>query len=118
MPIELKESEKLVIPAKEQVTLDKLWIKQIVIQTPSPLMEGSIKMEYGAWSGNPAEDAVWRDADGNDITKTVNITDLYASMAECPELYTVFQSILAAIKPMEVYLEEKAAKLEEGSSNE
>jgi hypothetical protein len=115
MPIELKESEKLVIPATTEVVLDKLWIKTIVIQTPSPLTEGSIVMEYGPWSGKSDEDAKWRDANGNDTTKTVRIDDLYASMQECPELYTVFQAILAAVKPMETYLEEKAARLAEES---
>lgn len=110
MPIELKEEDKVVIPATNEVVLDKLWIKQIIITTPSPLTEGSIVMEYGPWDGDRAHDAVWRDKDGKDTTKAVRIQDLYATMYECPELYTVFLAIINSVKPMEAFLEAKEAK--------
>lgn len=112
MPIELKESEVVTIPARKEVVLDKLWIRSIVIQTPSPLTEGAITLEYGVWSGDRTADAVWRDGDGNDIAKTIAIPDIYATMAECPELYTVFAAIIGSIKPMEAYLEAKAVRIE------
>jgi hypothetical protein len=113
MALSLKENEKLTIPATQEKILDKLWIRQIIIQTPSPLVEGSVKMEYGPWSGNMAEDAVWRDVDGNDITKFISINNLYSTMIECPELKFAFDAILSAILPLQAFLDAKESEVEE-----
>ena len=112
MALELDEKDKVVIPAKQEVVLDKLWIKQIVIQTPSPLAEGSIVLEYGPWDGDMQHDAVWRNASGEDITKRVQLSTLYASMMELPELYAAFDAILDAVKPLEAYIAQKEAQKE------
>lgn len=106
MALELKESDKIVIPAKQEVVLDKLWIRQIIINTPSPLSEGSVHIEYGPWSGDMTQDAVWRDADGKDTAKIIHLNDLYQTMVQCPELKAAFDAILAAMGPIQVIVDE------------
>lgn len=104
MALELNQEDILTIPAKNAVVLDKLWIKQIIIQTPSPLKEGSIVLEYGPWDGDMQHDAVWRNTSGEDVTKRIQLSTLYASMMEVPELYAAFNAILDAVKPLEAYV--------------
>jgi hypothetical protein len=104
MALELNQEDILTIPAKEAVVLDKLWIKQIIIQTPSPLTEGSVVLEYGPWDGNMQHDAVWRNASGEDVTKRIQLSTLYASMMEVPELNAAFNAILDTVKPLEAYV--------------
>lgn len=112
MAIDLDPANIVTLPAKAEVTLDKLWIRQIIIQTPSPLAEGSIRLEYGPWSGDMQQDAVWRNANGEDIAKIISLSDMYATMMEVPELYAAFDAILDAVKPIEKYLADKKAKEE------
>lgn len=113
MAINLDPADVVTLPAKAEVVLDKLWIRQIIIQTPSPLAEGSVRLEYGAWSGDMQQDAIWRNANGDDIAKTISLSDMYATLASVPELNTAFNAILDAVKPIEKYLADKKAKEEE-----
>lgn len=113
MALELKEEEKLVIPAKQEVVLDKLWIRQIIISTPSPLAEGSVRIEYGPWSGDMSKDAVWRDANGADTAKCLQLNDLYQTMVQCPELKAAFDAILASVAPVQAIVDERSKPKEE-----
>lgn len=109
MAIDLDEKDVVTFPAKEEVILDKLWIRQILIQTPSPLAEGQVRLDYGPWSGNMQDDAVWRNDKGEDMTKYITLNELYATLSQIPELNTAFNAILDAVKPIQKYLEDKAA---------
>lgn len=112
MALDLKEDEKLILPAQQEVVLDKLWIRQIIINTPSPLAEGSVRIEYGPWSGDMSKDAVWRDINGNDTAKFLQLNDLYQTMIQCPELKTAFDAILAAMAPIKTIVDDRAAQSE------
>jgi len=105
----LSLDKSITIASKPEVVLEKLWIRQIVISTPSPLMEGSILLEYGPWSGDITKDAVWRNSDGEDITKKIELSTLYGAMLEVPELMIAFNAILDALKPVESYVALKEA---------
>lgn len=109
MAIDLDQKDVVTLPAKEEVILDKLWIRQILIQTPSPLAEGQVRLDYGPWSGNMQDDAVWRNDKGEDMTKYITLNELYATLSQIPELNTAFNAILDAVKPIQKYLEDKAA---------
>lgn len=108
MAIDLDQKDIVTLPAKEEVTLDKLWIKQILIHTPSPLSEGHVRLEYGPWSGDPTQDAVWRNDKGEDMTKYIYLNDLFATLSQIPELNTAFNAIVNAVKPIQQYLNDKA----------
>lgn len=109
MAIDLDPTDVVTLPATASVTLDKLWIRQIIIQTPSPLAEGSVRVEYGPWSGDMTKDPIWRNSAGEDIVKVISLSDMYATLALVPELNTAFNAILDAVKPVEKYIADKAA---------
>lgn len=109
MPIDLNPADILTLPAKTEAVLDKLWIRQILIQTPSPLHEGSVTLEYGPWSGDMTQDAVWRNENLEDISKRIQLNEMYATLALVPELNAAFDAILDAVKPIEAYLAAKKA---------
>ncbi len=110
MGIPLKETEVAVIPQTTEVVAPVMWINQILIRCPGPDMEGSVVMEYVPMTAD--KKIVARGPNQEDLTKTLKVEELYADMAKCPELYTAFMAILAAVPALRAYLEAKeAAKL-------
>lgn len=111
--IDLPEDQKVTIPPIPEIVADKLWSLGINIQTPSTQTEGSVRFHYCPWTGNPADEAVQRDTALRDTTKVVNIPDLYAAKAQCPELQEVWDSIIKnmpAILAWQLKREADAAK--------
>jgi len=107
MGIPLKETEVAVIPTKSEVVAPVMWINQILIRCPGPDLEGSVVMEYVPMTTD--KKIVARGPNQEDLTKTLRVDTLYADMAQCPELYTAFMAILAAVPALQTYLEAKAA---------
>lgn len=107
MGIPLKQEDVAVIPQKTEVIAPVMWINQILIRCPGPDYEGSIVMEYVPMTED--KKIVSRGPNSEDLTKTIRVDELYADMAQCPELYTAFMAILATVKPLEAYLAAKAA---------
>ena len=107
MGILLKESDVAVIPTKSEVVAPVMWINQILIRCPGPDHEGSVVMEYVPMTED--KKLVARGPNGEDLTKVIRVDELYADMAQCPELYTAFMAILGAVKPLETYLAAKEA---------
>lgn len=108
MGIPLKQEDVAVIPQKTEVVAPVMWINQILIRCPGPDYEGSVVMEYVPMTED--KKIVARGPNGEDLTKVIRIDTLYADMAQCPELYTAFMAILAAVKPIEVYLAAKESQ--------
>lgn len=107
MGIPLKQEDVAVIPTKSEVVAPVMWINQILIRCPAPNYEGSVVMEYVPMTEDKV--VVARGPNGEDLTKTIRVDELYADMAQCPELYTAFMAILATVKPLETYLAAKEA---------
>lgn len=107
MGIPLKQEDVAVIPTKSEVVAPVMWINQILIRCPGPEYEGSVVMEYVPMTED--KKIVARGPNGEDLTKTIRVDELYKDMAQCPELYTAFMAILAAVKPLEAYLVAKEA---------
>jgi hypothetical protein len=102
MVIELKQEDIAVIPLKEEVTASLMWITQIVVRCPGPDHEGSVVMEYVPMTAD--KKIVARGPNGEDLTKSIRVDELYADMQACPELAAAFTAILACVKPVEAYL--------------
>lgn len=102
MAIELKQEDVAVIPPKAEVTASLMWITQIVVRCPSPDHEGSVVMEYVPMTTD--KKLVTRGPNGEDLTKSIRVDELYADMQACPELAAAFAAILASVKPVEAYL--------------
>lgn len=102
MAIELKQEDVAVIPSKEEVTASLMWITQIVIRCPHPDLEGSVVLEYVPMTND--KKIITRGQNGEDLTKSIKVDELYADMANCPELYAAFTAILGSVKPLEAYL--------------
>lgn len=107
MGIPLKQEDVAIIPTKSEVVAPVMWINQILIRCPGPEYEGSVVMEYVPMTED--KKVVARGPNGEDLTKTIRVDELYKDMAQCPELYTAFMAILAAVKPLEAYLAAKEA---------
>jgi len=123
MPIQSVET--VVLPPVDTKTLEYIWIRQIIITTPSPLhLDQSMAVaEYGPWSGNMSEDAVWRDRDLNDLAKTVREVNIYALAEVLPSVKTAMAAMRVAVADIINYQIEQAAaaeaaKQQENSENE
>ena len=109
MPIPLKPEEIVTIQATSAVVADKLWIRQIIINTPGPTQEGSVMLEYGPWTGGlTAGSVIWRDDAGNDTVRRIQINDLYAAKTQCPELQNVYDAIVNGIPAISVFVDSRA----------
>ena len=104
--------ETVVLPPVDTKTLEYIWIRQIIITTPSPLhLDQSMAVaEYGPWSGDMAEDAVWRDRNLNDLAKTVRETNIYELAEKLPSVKTAMSAIRVAVADIINYQIEEAAK--------
>lgn len=107
MGVLLKQDDIAVIPPVAEVVAPVMWINQILIRCPGPEYEGSVVMEYVPMTED--KKIIARGSNGEDLTKAIRVDELYTDMAQCPELYTAFMAILAAVKPLEVYLAAKEA---------
>ncbi len=111
MVIELKQEDVAVIPPKQEVVASLMWITQMIIRSPGPDYEGSVVIEYVPMTSD--KKIVARGTNGEDLTKSIKVDELYKDMQSCPELATAFGAILAAVKPLEAYLAVKNAPAEE-----
>lgn len=115
MGIPLKQEDVAVIPQKTEIIAPVMWINQILIRCPGPDHEGSVVMEYVPMTED--KKIVARGPNGEDLTKSIRIDELYSDMAQCPELYNAFMAILGCVKPVEAYLAAKAAVTEQENGN-
>jgi hypothetical protein len=107
--LRVKEEERAVIPPQAAVVADLMWITSIVISCPGPSHEASLRMEYVPMT----EDGrlVANDAAGNSLVRQVGTDTLYEDINKVPALAQAFGAILAAVKPMEAYVDgQKAAQ--------
>lgn len=116
MGITLKQEDIAIIPPKEEVVANIMWITSMMIRCPGPNHEGSVVMEYVPMTAD--KKLVARGPNGEDLTKSIKVDELYSDMAKCPELYNAFMTILACVKPVEAYLAAKAAEKEKENRNE
>lgn len=117
MPIELPTP--VVIPETRPEVLNYIWIRQIVITTPSPLhLDQSVAVaECGPWSGDPEKDAVWRDDHGRDIAKQIRLDNIYAYAEVLPSVKSALTAMRTAVADMIRYDNEQKA-LASSSSQE
>ncbi len=107
--LRVKDEERAVIPPREAVVADLMWIRSIVIDCPGPQSEASIRVEYLPMTADGV--LVFSGPDGRDYTRQVGTDTLYADKGKVPELDTAFKAFLAAIKPMEAFKDaQKAAQ--------
>lgn len=108
--LRVKETERAVIPPREAVVAELMWITSIVISCPGPDQEASLRMEYVPMT----EDGrlVMADLEGNSLVRQVHTPTLYEDITKVPELAQAFGAILAAVKPMEAYKDSQPKKEE------
>ena len=105
MPI--NAPEPTVIPAVPEKQLPALWFRQFIMNIPSPTMPAPMTCEYGPWSGDPTEDPVWRDRNGNDLAKQLVIPDIWAMRAAVPSFDAAYRAFLTAIPEVMAYMAEQ-----------
>lgn len=101
IPLPLRESEVVTVPAQAAVIADLKWIRAITIVCPSPDTEGRVNIEYVPMTAGGV--LIERDADGNSTTRTAGTNTLYADKDSVPELAAAFAAVLACIGPLEQY---------------
>ena len=113
MPIELPTPVE--IPETRPQVLNYIWIRQIVITTPSPLhLDKSVAVaEYGPWSGDPDKDAVWRDDHGNDIAKQIKLDNIYSYAEVLPSVKAALSAMRSAVADMIRYEIERSIQTQE-----
>lgn len=114
MPIQ--SASPVTIPPVEAKTLPYIWIRECVIRTPSPLHldQATATAEYGPWSGDMTQDAVWRDAQLNDLAKRVHIANLYDFADAVPSMKVAMAAVRQAIADAINYqIEQERIRLEE-----
>ena len=101
----------VIVPPSAAQTYPQLWTYALNVMLPST-DSGRIRMEllpYNEADGKIAEN----------IPATVLETDqFWLAHAEVPELKTAMDAILAAVGPMNVWMDEQAAKQEEQADAE
>jgi hypothetical protein len=105
MPI--NAPEPTVIPAIPAKTLPSLWFRQFIMNIPSPTMAAPMTCEYGPWSGDPIEDPVWRDGQGNDLAQRLVIPDIWTMRAAVPSFDAAYRAFITAIPEVMAYLAEQ-----------
>ena len=116
MPI--NAPEPTVIPAVPEKQLPALWFRQFIMNIPSPTMAAPMVAEYGPWSGDPTEDPVWRDRQGNDLAKQLVIPDIWAMRAAVPSFDAAYKAFLLAIPDVMMYLAEQERRRVEAEEAE
>jgi len=101
--IPLAEGDVYVIPAKSEQTYDKMWIASIQISTPSPLAEGWIEIRY--FPMNSEGEVVRADSQVDSLEKVLRLDSLFAAAQQVPELAQAYVAFLAAVKPVEEFVQ-------------
>lgn len=105
--------EPVIIPAVPEKQLPALWFRQFIMNIPSPTMSAPMTCEYGPWSGDPTEEPVWRDRQGNDLARSMSF-DIWEMRAAVPEFDLAYRTFIAAITPVMNYIKaQEEAKLTE-----
>ena len=116
MPI--NAPEPTVIPAVPEKQLPALWFRQFIMNIPSPTLTAPMSCEYGPWSGDPTEDPVWRDRQGNDLAKQLVIPDIWAMRAAVPSFDAAYRAFLTAIPEVMAYMAEQERRRVEAEEAE
>lgn len=116
MPI--NAPEPVVIPAVPQKELPALWFRQFIMNIPSPTLPAPMTCEYGPWSGNPSEDPVWRDSEGNDLARALVIPDIWAMRQAVPSFNAAYVAFIAAVPDVMAYLQQQAEEAEQQGAEE
>ena len=105
--LRVKEDERAVIPPREAVVADLMWIRSIVIDCPGPTQEASIQVEYVPMTAEGV--VIHRGPNGEEYMRRVGTNTLYADKEKVPELGLAFMAFLAAVKPMEAFKDAQQA---------
>lgn len=107
MPIELLDSDKLVVPPTPEIVAPLMWIESMSMNFPGPDKEASLNMRYYPMT---ADKTVVRNVNGVDQGKNFNSSTLYADMNDCPELAAAFNAVITAVPALgKLYADRKAA---------
>jgi len=107
MPIELLDSDKLVVPPTPEIVAPLMWIESMSMNFPGPDQEASLNMRYYPMT---ADKTVVRNVNGVDQGKNFNSSTLYADMNDCPELAAAFNAVITAVPALgKLYADRKAA---------
>lgn len=98
----LSEVDVYTIPATSEKTYDKMWIASISIDTPHPVVEGTIEIRY--FPMNEVGEVVRVDTDGKSLEKVMRLTNLFTAAGQIPQLAQAYGAFLAAVKPVESFI--------------
>lgn len=81
------------------------WIYNLTIKAHDPNSEGSLFVEILPMSAD--KELYWKDG-----PNAIATNELYRAMSQVPELAAAFESILAAVKPTQAWIEARKLEIE------
>jgi hypothetical protein len=96
----LPNAETVVIPAIAEKQFPHLWLSNVIISSSSDT-EGRIKIETLPYNGTTGDIA-----DGSNMV-SIETSDLWQAVAECPEVQTAMLAIFGAVEPLRAWIKAK-----------
>lgn len=103
--------EPVTLAAIPEKALPALWFRQFIMNIPSPTMLAPMTAEFGPWSGDHADEPVWRDRSGNDLAKSMTF-DIWDMRQTVPKFDVAYKAFIEAIPDVMVELKRRADEAE------